>query len=52
MDPFVDKVLVCGAFICLAIIGEPKLFNFPTVIMVIIKQWLVSLASLRCVKWL
>ena len=28
IDPLADKVLVCGAFICFAIIGEPKLFNF------------------------
>ncbi len=30
LDPLADKVLVCGAFICLAIIGEPKLFNWPS----------------------
>jgi CDP-diacylglycerol--glycerol-3-phosphate 3-phosphatidyltransferase len=28
LDPLADKVLVCGAFICFAIIGEPKLFRF------------------------
>jgi CDP-diacylglycerol--glycerol-3-phosphate 3-phosphatidyltransferase len=28
LDPLADKVLVCGAFICFAIIGEPKLFGF------------------------
>ena len=28
LDPLVDKVLVCGAFICFAIIGRPKLFEF------------------------
>ncbi|MBA7625583.1 CDP-diacylglycerol--glycerol-3-phosphate 3-phosphatidyltransferase [subsurface metagenome] len=28
MDPLADKILVCGAFICFAIIGEPKLFGF------------------------
>jgi len=27
VDPLADKVLVCGAFICFAIIGEPRLFN-------------------------
>ncbi|HUW19491.1 MAG TPA: CDP-alcohol phosphatidyltransferase family protein [Sedimentisphaerales bacterium] len=27
VDPLVDKVLVCGTFICFAIIGEPKLFG-------------------------
>ncbi len=29
MDPLADKVLVCGAFLCFAVIGEPKLFNLP-----------------------
>ena len=28
IDPLADKVLVCGAFICFAVIGEPKLFGF------------------------
>jgi len=27
VDPLVDKVLVCGTFICFAVIGEPKLFG-------------------------
>ena len=27
LDPLVDKILVCGAFICFALIGEPKLFG-------------------------
>ncbi len=36
LDPLVDKILVCGAFICFAIIGEPKLFDFnPTTIAII-----------------
>ncbi len=26
-DPLADKILVCGTFICFAIIGEPKLFG-------------------------
>ena len=25
VDPLADKILVCGAFICFAMIGEPKL---------------------------
>ena len=28
VDPLADKILVCGAFICFAMIGEPKLFGF------------------------
>jgi CDP-diacylglycerol---glycerol-3-phosphate 3-phosphatidyltransferase len=27
MDPLADKILVCGTFICFAIIGQPKLFD-------------------------
>jgi CDP-diacylglycerol---glycerol-3-phosphate 3-phosphatidyltransferase len=41
MDPLADKVLVCGAFICFAIIGQPKLFDFSPVTMSII-LWLVA----------
>ncbi|OHB60828.1 MAG: hypothetical protein A2167_00790 [Planctomycetes bacterium RBG_13_46_10] len=40
IDPLADKVLVCGAFICFAIIGEPKLFTLdPTTLKII--HWLV-----------
>lgn len=28
IDPLVDKVLVCGAFVCFAIIGVPRLFQW------------------------
>lgn len=28
IDPLADKVLVCGAFICFAIVKQPKLENF------------------------
>lgn len=38
MDPLADKVLICGAFICFAIIGEPKLFEFNKVTLSVI-QW-------------
>lgn len=27
VDPLADKVLVCGSFICFAIIGEPRLYD-------------------------
>lgn len=41
LDPLIDKVLVCGAFICFVIIGEPKLFDFnPTTMEKI--QWSVA----------
>ena len=39
MDPLVDKVLVCGAFICFAIIGQPKLFGLGPVPLAVI-HWL------------
>lgn len=42
LDPLVDKVLICGAFICFAIIGVPKLLGWPATTMKII-QWLVAL---------
>ena len=28
VDPLVDKALVCGAFVCFAIVGVPKLFDW------------------------
>ena len=41
MDPLADKVLVCGAFICFAIIGEPKLFSLSSVVLGVI-HWAVA----------
>jgi CDP-diacylglycerol--glycerol-3-phosphate 3-phosphatidyltransferase len=41
LDPLVDKVLVCGAFVCFAIIGEPKLFNLNGHILALI-HWSVA----------
>lgn len=41
MDPLADKILVCGAFICFAIIGEPKLFDFSKITLAVI-QWSVA----------
>jgi CDP-diacylglycerol--glycerol-3-phosphate 3-phosphatidyltransferase len=41
LDPLIDKVLVCGAFVCFAIIGEPKLFDFKPTTMAVI-QWLIA----------
>ncbi|MHC4745356.1 MAG: CDP-alcohol phosphatidyltransferase family protein, partial [Planctomycetota bacterium] len=37
-DPLADKLLVCGTFVCFAIIGEPKLFN--------LGRW--TLAAIHC----
>ena len=41
VDPLADKVLVCGAFICFAIIGQPKLFGLKPPTMTAI-QWAVA----------
>jgi CDP-diacylglycerol--glycerol-3-phosphate 3-phosphatidyltransferase len=41
VDPLADKALVCGAFICFAIIGEPKLFSFSPAVLTII-HWSVA----------
>ncbi len=36
IDPLVDKILVCGAFTCFAVMGMPSLFNWgPTTLAVI-----------------
>ena len=41
LDPLADKVLVCGAFICFALIGEPTLLNLSKTTLTII-HWLVA----------
>lgn len=41
LDPLVDKILVCGAFICFAIIDEPKLFSLSGPLLALI-HWLVA----------
>jgi CDP-diacylglycerol--glycerol-3-phosphate 3-phosphatidyltransferase len=47
MDPLVDKILVCGAFVCFAIIGEPKLFNLPEAVQGIIRWSVAGVTILR-----
>ena len=42
MDPLADKILVCGAFICFAIIGRPRLFDFGPVTLAAI-HWSVAI---------
>jgi len=43
VDPLADKVLVCGAFICFALIGEPRLDNFNIAPMVLtVVRWAVA----------
>jgi CDP-diacylglycerol--glycerol-3-phosphate 3-phosphatidyltransferase len=40
IDPLVDKVLVCGAFLCFAVIGWPTFSNWGPVTGIVIR-WLV-----------
>ena len=40
IDPLVDKVLVCGAFLCFALIGVPRLFDWgPTQLALV--HWII-----------
>lgn len=41
VDPLADKILVCGAFICFALIGQPKLFGLGPVPLAMI-HWSVA----------
>jgi CDP-diacylglycerol--glycerol-3-phosphate 3-phosphatidyltransferase len=41
MDPLADKILVCGAFICFAIIGEPGFFSLSGFALAVI-HWSVA----------
>jgi len=47
IDPLADKVLVCGAFICFAIIGEPKLFGLGPAALAVIHWSVVGVIILR-----
>lgn len=47
LDPLADKVLVCGAFICFAIIGEPKLFGLSGVALKTIHWGVFAIITLR-----
>ena len=47
VDPLADKVLVCGAFVCFAIIGEPKLFDFSPLVLGIIQWGTAGIVILR-----
>ena len=41
VDPLADKILVCGAFICFALIGQPKLFDLGPGVLTVI-HWSVA----------
>jgi CDP-diacylglycerol---glycerol-3-phosphate 3-phosphatidyltransferase len=47
VDPLVDKVLVCGAFVCFAIIGVPKLFDWGPVTLGIVHWFVAGVLILR-----
>jgi CDP-diacylglycerol--glycerol-3-phosphate 3-phosphatidyltransferase len=47
LDPLADKVLVCGAFICFAIIGRPRLFNLSQITLAAIQWTVVGIIILR-----
>jgi CDP-diacylglycerol--glycerol-3-phosphate 3-phosphatidyltransferase len=48
LDPFVDKVLVCGAFICFAIVGQPEfLFNLPKAALHVIRWSIAAVLIIR-----
>ncbi len=47
LDPLADKVLVCGTFICFAIIGRPKLFDLSPSTLAVIHWGVVVILLLR-----
>jgi CDP-diacylglycerol--glycerol-3-phosphate 3-phosphatidyltransferase len=47
VDPLADKVLVCGAFIVFAIIGEPKLFGLNRDILGFVQWSVVGIVIIR-----
>jgi CDP-diacylglycerol---glycerol-3-phosphate 3-phosphatidyltransferase len=46
-DPLADKVLVCGAFICFALIGEPKLFGLSAAPLAVVHWSIVAILVTR-----
>jgi len=46
-DPLVDKTLICGTFICFAIIGQPKLFDLPDNVLRIVHWSVAGILILR-----
>jgi CDP-diacylglycerol--glycerol-3-phosphate 3-phosphatidyltransferase len=47
LDPLADKVLVCGAFTCFAIIGEPGLFSLSRTALAVIQWSIVGILVAR-----
>ena len=47
VDPLADKILICGSFVCFAIIGRPLLFDFSEGTLSIIHWLLVAILIIR-----
>jgi CDP-diacylglycerol--glycerol-3-phosphate 3-phosphatidyltransferase len=47
VDPLADKILICGSFICFAVIGRPLLFDFTPVVLTVIQWTLVAVLIVR-----
>ncbi|MCF7975217.1 MAG: CDP-alcohol phosphatidyltransferase family protein [Phycisphaerae bacterium] len=47
VDPLADKVLVCGAFICFAWIGQPRLFGLSDTVLHVIHWTVAGILVLR-----
>ena len=47
IDPLVDKILVCGAFACFAIIGVPNLFNWGPATLAVVHWGVLAILVVR-----
>ncbi len=47
VDPLADKVLICGAFICFAVVGEPRLFDLSPRTLSIVHWLVIAILLLR-----
>ncbi len=47
IDPLVDKILVCGAFTCFAVMGMPKLFHWGPATMAVVRWGVLAILVVR-----
>lgn len=47
IDPLVDKVLVCGAFACFAVMGMPNLFNWSPATLAVVHWGVLAILVVR-----
>jgi len=47
IDPLVDKILVCGAFTCFAIMGMPNLFHWGPATMAVVRWGVLAILVVR-----